>query len=225
MTTSHSSGLGHVRSDDGEDGLEVSGDAWETIGLGETKFLDHREMVSFVKAVERMVRSGKDYKTYLGYLKNAQGMDRCSALVNAGDDDVTVEFHHHPFTLFQICRAVVDRQMEAGPTTTFSAADEVVRLHFENRVGLVPLAKTVHELVHSGRFKIGIRQVFGDVISFIKEYGPYIGPSDLIRAGEISAGQDPGDWSVLDYIPKKIRRTAMTGKDVAGLNVLTGDGE
>jgi hypothetical protein len=52
----------------------------------------------------------------------------------------------------------------------FILANEVMKIHYENKVGLVPLSKTVHELAHNGEIFINLNQIFGDVKSFIMKY-------------------------------------------------------
>ena len=66
--------------------------------------------------------------------------------------DTDLEFHHYPFTLYDICEIVVmkgaaDQKYESS----FSAAKKIMDLHYKNIIGLVPLTKTNHELAHDGK--------------------------------------------------------------------------
>ena len=47
-------------------------------------------------------------------------------------------------------------------------------LHFKNKVGIVPLSVTMHDLVHSGSIFLNLKQVFGRVIDFLEEYRDFI---------------------------------------------------
>ena len=43
-------------------------------------------------------------------------------------------------------------------------------LHFEHKIGFVPLITTNHELAHNDAIFISLKQVFGDWYSFYKDY-------------------------------------------------------
>jgi hypothetical protein len=53
-------------------------------------------------------------------------------------------------------------------------------LHYQNKIGLVPLSKTVHDLTHDGEIFINFKSVFGKFNEFIDEYIDYI-PENLIN--------------------------------------------
>jgi hypothetical protein len=85
--------------------------------------------------------------------------------------------HHYPFTLYDIVTLVVQKFLKDKKLiSSFVIAKEVMKLHFTNKVGLVPLSKTVHELVHSGEIFINYNQVFGDFSSFAEEYSEFMTP-------------------------------------------------
>ena len=55
----------------------------------------------------------------------------------------------------------------------FILINKLLNLHYKNLVGLVPLSKTIHELVHSSNENgiiIPIESVFGNTNEFIKLY-------------------------------------------------------
>ena len=43
-------------------------------------------------------------------------------------------------------------------------------LHYKHHVGLVPLSKTNHELVHDGKLFISENQIFGNYKQFVNNY-------------------------------------------------------
>ena len=53
-------------------------------------------------------------------------------------------------------------------------AKEVMYHHFAMSIGVIPLAETVHELVHNHYLFIPTTKVFGNYKKFIQEYEPYI---------------------------------------------------
>lgn len=142
--------------------------------------MDDSDEVKLVKVAEKLVRKSFEYSHYLGYLKNDLGMTMCSVMPQVNAEFASLEMHHYPFTLFELCLIVLKKQqVNDEDITSFSIADEVLELHYQHRVGLVPLSKTVHDLVHAGKIFIRLQQVFGDILSFTKEYKDYI-PEDTI---------------------------------------------
>lgn len=138
--------------------------------------------VNFVKAVERLVRTSKDYKKYIAYLKNDLGLRACQVLSNIenieeeDDDkkikDVTIEMHHGPLlTLFDVVSIVVDHYLVNNKKiNTFIIADAVLEEHFNHNIQVVMLSKTTHQLVHDGQIFINFKQGFGYVNRFLKKY-------------------------------------------------------
>ena len=66
-------------------------------------------------------------------------------------------------------------QEEGLPINDLLIADEVMALHYENKVGLVPLSKTAHEIIHnSTKLFVPINMCYGNYSEFLNEYEPYI---------------------------------------------------
>jgi len=144
-------------------------------------FFNPKRMKKFIKAVESMVRQSEEYSHYLGILTNTQHIDSCSVLGNIKDGEATLEYHHYPFTLYDICEIVIEKNIKENKKfTTFMIASQVIQLHYDNKVGLVKLSKTIHELVHDGKIFIPLESIAGDVNSFVEEYLDVI-PRELIK--------------------------------------------
>ena len=141
----------------------------------------------FVKRVERHIRSSMEYRDLMFYLKENMDFNQCAFfnhVENANGIKSRIEIHHEPFTLYDIVDTVVKKFEEEGrPINDMYISDEVMELHYRNMVGLVPLSKTLHEMVHStykngtDKLYIPIQVVYGDFREFIKEYGEYIDDS------------------------------------------------
>lgn len=167
--------------------------------------LTDRDKVKFIKQVERVVRGSQEYKQYIAFLRKEIDMTMCSYFTNISKKDgakVSIEIHHEPFTLFDITQIVVEKWNQEGmEINPILIAEEVMKLHFQNRVGLIPISITVHELVHEGRIFIPLQNVYGDFISFLEEYEPYIS-SDLNDVLEIklkmSRDAQAQDLSILE---------------------------
>jgi hypothetical protein len=154
---------------------------------------DWREHDKLLKCVEREVRDSEEYAHYIAYLKGEVGLRRCAVLGNIGDDKAEVEFHHYPFTLYDICQvAVAAMLLDGEPVTSFLTSERVLSLHYENLIGVVPLCKTVHELVHAGRIFVSLRQVFGDVAAFVERFRSSIPNPLMERLEELSGMTEAG---------------------------------
>jgi hypothetical protein len=149
---------------------------------------DPKEMTRVVKSVERLLRQSVEYRRYVDYLKAELDLTRCTFLSEVDVREVKgvgLEFHHYPFTLYDICQAAVRSQLDVlgrlgeRDFSSLLAAQEVAELHYRNEVGLVPLSVTLHELAHGGHVLIPLDCVFGDVRSFLGRYRRHIQPELL----------------------------------------------
>ena len=141
----------------------------------------------FISDVEREVRGSFEYKRLISYLKSYKGMNRCAYMENTTinpDSKVTIEIHHHPFTLYDICTIVATKRLYYGqPMDLEMVAKEVMQLHYEDKIGLIPLSKTPHELYHNGFLQIPLRAVYGNWRVFRNEYWDFFSDEqkDLIE--------------------------------------------
>lgn len=146
------------------------------------KINSEKDKVKTVKMIERVIRSSMEYRDYIKYLKEYIDMTHCSFFKNVGADNyskISVEIHHSPFTLYDITMTVLlKHEDEYGEINLLDIAEEVMKLHYQCRVGLLPLSKTVHDLVHFGEIFIPVTQVRGNWLSFYKEYEAHM-PIDM----------------------------------------------
>lgn len=147
----------------------------------------------FIKKVESEVRKSNEYSHYIGYLNNEMNIHRDAVKGNITDATATLEFHHYPFTLYDIVEIVLNKHiMEDDKFTTFTIINEVLQLHYQNKVGLVKLSKTMHKLVHSGELYVPMDSIFGNVNEFINDYYDYIFDdliekyNELVRMNEMT---------------------------------------
>ena len=146
-----------------------------------------------IRSVERLVRTSMEMKKYLKHLRDELDMTRCSLIRGAVLGKARVEMHHHPLTLFEIVDLVAERRRMLGkPFSEASLAEETVRLHYENKVGLVPLATTAHQLAHSGDLEVGLDHVFGNVAALMVEYSSVV-PEGMVEKVKraVARSRDP----------------------------------
>lgn len=136
--------------------------------------LNDKDKYKLIKKVEQIVRSSTEYKAYIKFLKDEIDMTCCAFFNNINRDETTkvkFEIHHEPFTLFDITDAVVSSHINNDkPLNPLLIAEEVMKLHYSNMVGLIPLSNTCHGLVHDGRLFIPLQCVYGDYLEFIDQY-------------------------------------------------------
>ena len=140
-------------------------------------FFDDASYSKFIKEVEKMVRTSKDYAHFVGYIKNTLGMNFCEVLSKVQEsDNVEVEMHHGPiFTLYDICEVILNWFLKNGQRiNTFRVANKVLDEHYALHVQVIMLSKTMHEAVHNKDIFMHYNQAIGDLNAFIKEYTPYL---------------------------------------------------
>ena len=135
---------------------------------------DHSATKKFIKSVEKSIRISQEYSRYLKYLTD-KGLVNDVIFGNINNEDATTEFHHYPFTLYDITEIMLNYCLKNKiKITSLTLAEKVMKLHYDNVVGLVKLSKTSHELTHAGEIFIPMNSVFGDVNKFVEKYREYI---------------------------------------------------
>lgn len=143
---------------------------------------NNRARNKFIKQIEKLIRGSDEYKEYIKFLKTKMHMDRCyvnPTIVSANGKKYSIELHHEPFTLYDLVDIeIMRREKEGVDLDKFSIAEAVMALHYDGLVGLIPLSKTQHELVHSSRVFIPLQHIYQD---FYKYYEIY---SDILESEE-----------------------------------------
>lgn len=149
------------------------------------KYSTPKDQEKYIKNVEAVVRKSLEYKNYIQFLKENLDMNQCTVLKNViskSGKKYRIEIHHEPFTLFDIVQTVITKRLELGESISeLLVADEIMGLHYEGKVGLIPLTVTMHELVHSGRIFIPLQFVYQDYSGFYQEYGQYIEDNPILK--------------------------------------------
>lgn len=167
---------------------------------------DEKDFNKYITDIERIIRKSYEYRSFINYLRDNMGMDKCAFLKdvsNAEDKSIRIEIHHYPFTLRDIVEIVYNkRNYYAESLSVFMVAKEVMSLHYKLMVGLIPLSETVHQLYHNGRLFIPIDKVLGRYTLFIDYYKPFIDPillDNISRIEKYTAEHSAiGDTTILD---------------------------
>lgn len=138
-----------------------------------------KDKTKFVTECEKLIRQSLEYKDYIAFLKQNMDMTSCSFFNNITNENrrFSIHIHHEPFTLFDITLAVTNRFIrEKIPLDYFDVSEEVMKVHYQNMVGLIPLSTTVHEIVHDGQLFIPLQAVKGNFVKFFSKYEEDISP-------------------------------------------------
>ena len=137
----------------------------------EKAFENDKAYASFIKKLESYIRSSTEMRGYMSFLKTDMGMDHCFFLQGVNKDEAKIELHHYPLTLFDITNIVIQKYYRTNQKfSSMQIANEIVQLHYEGLIGLVPVSETIHELAHAGEIFIPLQWIHGDITEFIKRY-------------------------------------------------------
>lgn len=141
-------------------------------------FRSERERTKFIKTVEQYCRKSPEYRELITALKKNMDYNRCTVIKHlkcGNGKKYTIEIHHMPFTLFDIVSIVLLKREELGePININMICNEVMELHYDGKVGLIPLSKTMHELYHDGQIFIPLQFVYQKYDKFANEYEAWI---------------------------------------------------
>ena len=142
---------------------------------------DPKEVNRYFKSIERICRNSRAYKKFIDFLREQVDMNKCSFYENVNNIDtysIKIHIHHAPLTLYDIVTTVYAKRLcNQEPLSELMVAKEVMWVHYNMMVGLIPLSETVHELVHKGLLFIPLNKVFGLYKNFINLYGSYMDPN------------------------------------------------
>ena len=149
---------------------------------------DPKDFKKYINDIEKIVRSSREYKIYIQFLRTYMDMNTSlfsENISNAQTTKIKIEIHHTPFTLFDITMTVFNKRSRLGENLNcFLVAKEVAYLHYFLYVGLIPLSKTEHKLVHNQSLFVPLDKVLGRYDEFIEMYREDI-PSDAMERYEI----------------------------------------
>lgn len=144
---------------------------------------DTNEFRKYITDIKRICRGSFEYRRMINYLRENMDMNKCSFYENVNNIDtfkIKIHIHHHPFTIEDICCIVYNKRLSHNESLEVEmVAKEVMYLHYNLLVGLIPLAETPHELVHNNYLFIPIDKVLGFFRDFVSLYEDYMSPELL----------------------------------------------
>lgn len=144
---------------------------------------DEKSFKKYIQTVEKCVRQSFEYRALITFLREYMDMNQCAFYQNVNNTDTTkvhIEIHHEPLSLYDICLIVYNKRVAFNePLDEEYVAKEVMYLHYNLMVGLIPLAETVHQLVHAQYLFVPTTAVLGKYREFVDRYQPYMLPEQL----------------------------------------------
>lgn len=142
-----------------------------------------KEFKKYIQNVEKEVRGSMEYKRAIQYIKNFMGTNESTFMEDIEQrpgGKIHIEQHHSPFTLADISLIVFNkRYYYKEDLSVQQVAKEVTKLHYYLIVGLVPLTKTEHQLVHNRYLFVPADRVLGDYGKFIDYYKEFMTPEQI----------------------------------------------
>lgn len=139
---------------------------------------DDKDFKKYIIQIKRVIRGSFEYRRLIKFLKENLDMTECAIYQKVNNNEgyhISIEIHHQPFTLEDIIHTVYNKRLANVEDLSVEAvADEVMRLHYEGLIGLIPVSKTIHELVHNNHIFIPVQKVFGLHKDFYERYKSYM---------------------------------------------------
>lgn len=143
---------------------------------------DSKTFPKVINTIKSMCRTSNEYKALMIFLKEHRDFNQSflyTGIKKTYEKKFTIEIHHTPFVLEDIVATVINKRMANGESMAFvDICNEIMWLHYSGLVGLIPLDKTHHALIHSENAPevfIPLQYIdFGDFHEFYVQYKPFI---------------------------------------------------
>lgn len=155
------------------------------LSMTRNSFVDEKAMSSFVRKCISAVRQSPEYREWVAYVKDVLGFKTC-VFTEETSDELTIEIHHHPLTLYEIVELEIVRHINNNyEFCSMDIVKRVMELHYSNNVGYLPIVSSLHEKYHNGFLIIPPKFVNGiwNYVLTHDEYNP--GDDVLLKVGEV----------------------------------------
>ena len=144
---------------------------------------NEKDFKKYISDIENICRTSFEYRQFVNYLRDYMDMNKCSFFQNVTNSDtfkIKIHLHHSPFTLYDIVMTIFNKRMFYHESLEVEmVAKEVMYIHYFLMIGIIPLAETVHDLVHKQIIFIPVDNVMGNYSEFIETYREFI-PEDAM---------------------------------------------
>lgn len=151
------------------------------------KITDAPTLEENAKKIEKMIRTSKEYRSYLRYCKEDLQL-RFSPTwrdIDFVDNHLSLEIHHI-IKLYDLVMMVglemLSKLSSDEYLLSFDIAKEVINLHLNDMIPVTSLSITEHELLHARLMELDINSSLihlGDYRKFLQIYKSYLTESEL----------------------------------------------
>lgn len=196
-----------IEYDDGYNPTITSPNAEFGLSFYQTRFtlMDVDVYKRFLDNAISRFRKSVTYKKYKGYLMNDLGLDHCQLLSNISAEDADIELHHNFMTIFDIALMITEHTINTtGYISTFDLVQLLKEEHKANRIPIVMLSKTAHQMYHNNDdMYIPAQMCFGYWIELFQKYNKGI-------TKKIA-------YNLIDYINHSINNTSIDAKTMVSM--------
>jgi hypothetical protein len=181
--------------------LELYSDNYPfSLPLRISAFENESEYNKFIKNCEMLVRRCIEYRQWKNYIIDVLGVNTCM-VTDERMDQCSIEIHHHLPSLYVLVKTLINKKLDNEQEfSTFDIAQDVIELHFKNKIGYITVIKSMHEKFHNGYLYIPIQYIKGDYQYFIREFSGYIDDEDMdIINMRLSINESNCNWSRDNY--------------------------
>ena len=181
--------------------LELYSDNYPfNLSLRIQNFEGEAEYNKFIKNCEKLIRGCLEYKLWRNYITDILQIQSC-AITEERMDQVSLQIHHHPVSLFTIVKSIINEKLEnEEPFCSFDIAMKTIELHFMNKIGYTPLIDSIHEKFHNGFLNIPKSLIKGNYNKYLEQYSKYLDEEELeIISSRLSITDSNCNWSVDNY--------------------------
>ena len=147
-------------------------------------------MLSFTKKCVSLIHASPEYRDWATYVKEMLGYKTC-ALTNESSEQLTVDIHHHPLTIFDITNIILNTYIANQKSfTSLVIAKDVLHLHYNDRVGFIPLVSSLHEKYHNGFLVIPPKLIHGGWQYLLKTPGYQVSPDVVDKCNELMKAEN-----------------------------------
>lgn len=148
-------------------------------------FPDEKTFNSFIKKVGGLVRGTIEYRDWVSYVKDVLGFKHC-AFTNESGEELTIEIHHHPLTLFDVVEVVLATYIKNDiEFSSLDIARETLLLHYTNNIGYIPMVTSLHEKYHNGYLIIPPKFISGKWKYLLETPGYAISDATIAKCMEL----------------------------------------
>ena len=155
----------------------------------------------FIHNVISQFRKLRVYKNYKNYLMTL-GLDHCQYLHNINSSMANLEMNHCIITIFDVALMITEHMINTyGYVSSCHVVAALREEHTSNRIPLVIMCKTVHQLYHNDDlFYVHPKQVYGKWVELFSKYRNGITPEICVK--------------VLYYLRTAFEETGSTDNDL-----------